>query len=191
MGLEDLAMFRSILESVVLYPSDAVSAERMLEEAAGCKGIVYIRTNRGGTPVIYDNNESFPIGGSKVLRKSDKDAATLVGAGMTLHEALAAHEELNKEGVAVRVIDLYSVKPLDEKTLKDAATSTRLIVTVEDHYPQGGIGEAVKSVLSGSSTPVYSLAVTKRPKSGKTGELLDFEGISSKAIVKAVKERPK
>jgi transketolase len=189
MALEDLAMFRSILESVVLYPSDAVSAERLVEAAAGYKGMVYIRTNRGGTPVLYDKNEPFPIGGCKVLRKSDKDKATLVGAGMTLHEALAAHDQLKKEGIAVRVIDLYSVKPLDEKTLQEAARETRLLVTAEDHYPEGGIGEAVKSVLSGSSTPVYSLAVRKKPKSGKPGELMDYEEISSKAMVKRVKEQ--
>ena len=188
MGLEDLAMFRSILESVVLYPCDAVSAERLVEEAAKHTGIVYIRTTRGGTPVIYDLKETFPIGGSKILRKSDHDAATVVGAGITLHEALRAHEELKKENVPIRVIDLYSIKPLDEKALREAARETRFIVTVEDHYPDGGIGEAVKSVLSGLSTPVYSLAVQKRPKSGKPGELLEYEGISSKAIVKRIRE---
>ena len=191
MALEDLAMFRSVLKSVVLYPSDAVSAERLLEEAASCKGMVYIRTNRGGTPVIYDKNERFPIGGCKVLRRSDKDKATLIGAGMTLHEALAAYEELKRGDIAVRVIDLYSVKPLDEKTLREAAHDTRFFVTAEDHYPEGGIGDAVKSALSGSSTPVYSLAVGNKPKSGKPGELLDFEGISGKAIVEEIKKRLK
>ncbi len=108
---------------------------------------------------------------------------------MTLHEALAAYETLKKEGIAVRVIDLYSVKPLDEKTLREAAQNTRLVITVEDHYPEGGIGDAVKSALTGLATPVHSLAVTKKPMSGKPGELLDYEGISSKAIVKAIKER--
>jgi transketolase len=189
MALEDLAMFRAILKSVVLYPSDAVSAERLVEEAAGYKGIVYIRTNRGGTTVLYDKSETFPIGGCKVLKKSHKDEATLIGAGMTLHEALAAYEQLKKQGIAVRVIDLYSVKPIDEGALREAARETRLIVTAEDHYPEGGIGEAVKSVLSGSSTAVYSLAVRKKPMSGKPGELMDFEEISSKAIIKTVKER--
>jgi len=123
------------------------------------------------------------------LRISDHDVATVVGAGITLHEALTAHEELKNENVPIRVIDLYSIKPLDEKTLREAARETRFIVTVEDHYPDGGMGEAVKSVLSGSATPVYSLAVEKRPKSGKPGELLDYEGISSRAILKSVKER--
>ncbi len=191
MALEDIAMFRSILHSVVLYPSDAVSAERLVEEAAEHQGIVYIRTTRGGTPVIYDAKETFPIGGSKTLRRSDKDSATIIGAGVTLHEALKAYDELKKEGIAVRVIDLYSVTPLDEKTLKEGAQDTHFVVTVEDHYPGGGIGEAVKSALSGLPTPVYSLAVTKKPKSGKPAELLDYEGISSKAIVKEVKEKLK
>jgi transketolase len=112
----------------------------------------------------------------------------VVGAGITLHEALKAHEELKKENVPIRVIDLYSIKPLDEKTLREAARETSFIVTVEDHYPDGGLGEAVKSVLSGLSTPVYSLAVKKIPKSGKPGELLEYEGISSKAIVKRIRE---
>ena len=143
----------------------------------------------GGTPVIYDNNDTFPIGGSKTLRKSDRDQVTLIGAGVTLHEALAAYEELKREDIIVRVIDLYSVKPVDEKTLLAAARETRFLITVEDHYPAGGIGEAVKSVLSGSSAPVYSLAVTRKPKSGKPGQLRDYEGISSKAIVMQVREK--
>jgi len=189
MALEDIAMFRSILNSVVLYPSDAVSCERLVEAAAEHHGIVYLRTNRGGTPVIYGPDEAFPIGGAKTLRRSDQDRATLIGAGMTLHEALAAHDELKAVGIPVRVIDLYSVKPLDEKTLLQAAQETGLIVTVEDHYPAGGLGEAVQAALSGTSTPVHALAVTRKPRSGKPEELLDFEGISSKAIVKAVKEK--
>jgi transketolase len=189
MALEDIAMFRSILDSVVLYPCDAVSTERLVEEAARRKGIVYIRTTRGGTPVIYDMEETFPVGGSKILRQSEKDLATVVAAGITLHQALSAYETLEKENIPVRVIDLYSVKPLDVGTLVEAAEHTRFLVTVEDHYPAGGLGEAVKGVLSGSSTPVYSLAVTNRPKSGKPAELLDYEGISSRAIVREVKER--
>ena len=189
MALEDLAMFRSILKSVVLYPSDAVSCEKLVEGAAEHTGMVYLRTSRGGTPVIYDNDEAFPIGGSKTVKESDRDRATLIGAGVTLHEALAAYEALKKEDITVRVIDLYSIKPLDEKTLLKAAQQTDFIITVEDHYPAGGLGEAVKSVLSGTPTPVHSLAVTRKPRSGKPGELLDFEEISSKAIVKKVKEK--
>ena len=189
MGLEDIAMFRSILNSVVLYPCDAVSTERLVEEAAKHAGMVYIRTTRGATPVIYNREETFPIGGSKTLMESEKDVATVIGAGVTLYEALSAYETLKEEDVFIRVIDLYSVKPLDITTLRKAAQKTRFIITVEDHYPAGGIGEAVKSVLSGYSTPVYSLAVTKKPKSGKTTELLDYESISRAAIVKEIKEK--
>lgn len=187
MGLEDIAFFRTILNGVVLYPSDAVSAERLVEEAAGHRGIVYIRTTRGGTPVIYDSNEKFPIGGCKVLKKSGQDTAAIVAAGITLHEALKAYDELKNEGISVRIIDLYSIKPVDEKTLRSAAAETNGIITVEDHYPEGGLGEAVRSAFEKSPVPIYSLAVRKKPKSGKPQELLDFEEISHKAIVAKVK----
>jgi transketolase len=187
MGLEDIAMFRTLLDSVVLYPCDAVSAERLVEEAAEHNGIVYIRTTRKGTPVIYDTKERFPIGGCKVLRKSEKDAVTVVGAGVTLHEALAAHDELQKDDVRIRVIDLYSIKPLDQETLRAAADETRALITVEDHFDAGGLGEAVRSALFDVETPIHSLAVRKKPKSGKPAELLDFEGISSRAIVEKVR----
>ncbi len=188
MALEDIAMFRSIVDSVVLYPSDAFSTERMVELAAGHHGIVYIRTTRMATPIVYGPDEAFVIGGSKVLRKSEGDVATIAAAGVTLHEALKAWEELKKEGVPVRVIDLYSIKPLDEATLRDAANSTRFVLTVEDHYPAGGIGEAVRGVFTHTPVPVHSLAVRRRPRSGKPEELLDYEGISHKAIVAKVKE---
>ncbi len=188
MALEDIAMFRSILDSVVLYPSDAVSTERLVEEAARHSGIVYIRTTRMATPILYGPDEAFVIGGSKVLRKSDSDVATVAAAGVTLHEALKAWEELQKEGISIRVIDLYSIKPLDEATLKDATNSTRFVLTVEDHHPAGGIGEAVRDLLTPAAAPVYSLAVRRRPRSGKPDELLDYEGISHKAIAAKVKE---
>ena len=126
------------------------------------------------------------IGGSKVLRKSGKDVATVIAAGVTLHEALKAYEELKKEGISIRVIDLYSIKPLDEATLKEAANETWLLITVEDHYAEGGIGEAVKAFCP--KVPVHSLAVRRKPKSGEPEELLDFEDISHKAIVRTVKE---
>jgi transketolase len=188
MGLEDIAMFRTIQNGVVLYPCDAVSADRLVEEAAKHKGIVYIRTTRMDTPIVYGLNEEFVIGGSKVLRKSDRDVATVVAAGITLHEALKAYDELKKQGILIRLIDLYSVKPPDEKTLRDAATGTDFIITVEDHYPSGGIGEAVRSALAPLMVSIYSLAVHKRPKSGFPQELLDFEEISREAIVTKVKE---
>jgi transketolase len=188
MGLEDIALFRTILNGVVLYPSDVVSTEKLVEEAAKHKGIVYLRTTREDTPVIYRNDEAFRIGGSKVLRRNRRDAATVVGAGITLHEALAAYEELKKDGILICVIDLYSVKPIDVQTLIEAVAATKMIITVEDHYAEGGIGEAVRSALAGTGARVHSLAVRKLPRSGKPRELLDYEEISGAAIVRKVKE---
>ena len=187
MGLEDIAMFRTLLDGVVLYPSDAVSTERLVEAAAACRGIVYIRTTRMATPILYGTGEEFVIGGSKVLRKSPKDVATVVAAGVTLHEALKACAELKRDGIYIRVVDLYSIKPLDEAGLAEAAKATGLLITVEDHYAEGGLGEAVQSALC-SRVPVYSMAVRAKPKSGKPDELLDFEEISHGAIVRKVKE---
>lgn len=188
MGLEDLAFFRTLADCLVLYPCDAVSTEKMVAEGAEYRGLAYIRTTRQGTPVIYEPEEEFPAGGCKVLRSSTSDRATLVAAGITVHEALAAHEELNTMGISVGVIDLYSIKPVDAKTLKTVALETGLIITIEDHYPEGGLGDAVRGALWDSWLPVFSLAVTKRPKSGKPRELLDFEGISAQAIVRKVLE---
>ena len=188
MGLEDIAMFRTLLRSVVLYPSDAVSTEALVEEAAKHEGMVYIRTTRQDTPILYSNDERFPIGGSKTLRSSDKDKATVIAAGITFHEALQAYEELRKENICVRIIDLYSVKPLDAGVLQKAARETEAIIIVEDHFAEGGIGEAVMSALANENVRIHSLAVRKMPKSGKPDELLDYEEISSKAIVRKVKE---
>jgi transketolase len=188
MGLEDIAMFRSVLDSIVLYPSDAVSTEKLVEEMALHEGISYIRTTREGTPVIYGPSENFPIGGSKVLRSSEEDEFTVIAAGITLHEALGAYDKLKKLGIAIRVIDLYSIKPLDKPTLEAASLQTRGLLVVEDHHPEGGIAEAVRSALPACNVPVYSLAVSKVPMSGKPEELLEYEGISKKAIVKKVKE---
>ena len=188
MGLEDIALFRAILGSVVLYPSDAVSTERLVEEMAWHTGMVYLRTTRKDLPILYRNDEAFWIGGSKVLRSNRKDQATVVAAGITLHEALKAYEELKKEGILVRVIDLYSVKPVDVATLRKAAFETGVIITVEDHFAEGGIADAVRTALSKHPVPVHALAVRAMPKSGKPEELLDYEGISWKAIVEAVKK---
>jgi transketolase len=187
MGLEDLAMMRAIIASTVLYPSDAVSAERLVETAARTPGIVYLRTSRPKSPVLYDNDEAFPVGGSKTLRSSPGDAVTLVGAGITLHEALKAHEALAREGIAARVIDLYSVKPVDADTLRRAAAETRGIVTVEDHSAAGGIGEAVLAAVGGR-TRVEVLAVREIPRSGKAAELLKAYGISADAVVAAARK---
>jgi transketolase len=186
MALEDLAMMRAITGATVLYPSDAVSAERLVEAAANTPGLVYIRTSRPKTKVIYSNGEYFPVGQSKTLRSSAKDQATVVAAGVTLPEALAAHEALAREGIAIRVIDLYSVKPVDEATLRKAASETGRIVTVEDHSVCGGIGEAVASVASGLA-PVTMLGVREIPRSGKPGELMKAHGLTADAIVSAVK----
>jgi transketolase len=186
MGLEDLAMFRAILDSVVLYPCDAVSTERLVEAMARHVGISYLRTTRLATPILYGPEEKFPIGGCKVLRQSQQDVVTVVTAGITVFEALKAHDELQNKGLAIRVIDLYSVKPVAEQTLKEAAAATRAIITVEDHYPEGGLGDAVRTALAAVPTPVYSLAVHLKPKTGKPAELLDFEGISKDGIIKKV-----
>jgi transketolase len=186
MGLEDLAMFRTILDGVVLYPSDAVSTEKLVEAAANHQGIVYLRTTRKDTPILYRPDEVFPIGGSKLLRRSGSDRATVVAAGITLHETLAAYDDLKKRGIMIRVIDLYSIKPIDGKALRQAGEETGTIITVEDHFAEGGIGEAVTAALAGRPVPVHILAVRKMPKSGKPDELLDYEEISGKAIVKTV-----
>ncbi len=186
MALEDLAMMRAILGSTVLYPCDAVSAERLTETASRTEGIVYLRTSRPKTPVIYAHDEIFPVGGSKTLISSAHDAVTVVSAGVTLHEALRAAERLAAEGVAVRVIDLYSVKPLDEATLRRAAGETRAIVTVEDHSVCGGIGEAVAAVVAGA-TRVLLLGVRDVPRSATPTELMHMHALDADAIVAAVK----
>jgi transketolase len=187
MGLEDLAMFRAILDSVVLYPSDAVSTEKLVEAVARHKGMVYIRTTRQETPIIYDKSEVFSLGGSKVIKQSKNDLFTVIGAGITLHEALQAYEELKRENIFIRVIDLYSIKPIDQTTLSQAAKSSKAFLTVEDHFAEGGIGEAVRSAITEYHIPVYSLAVKKMPKSGRPDELLDYEEISRKAIISKIR----
>ena len=188
MGLEDLAMFRSMLDSVVLYPCDAVSAEKLVEGAAEHEGLVYLRMSRPKTPVIYETDEEFPIGGSKTLRSSDDDQVTVISAGYILHEALAACEKLEEEGISVRLIDLYSVKPLDRASLLKAAKETGAIVVAEDHYPEGGIGEAVCSALGGEDVRLEHLAVTKKPGSAPPEELLADQGIDSQSIASTVRK---
>lgn len=186
MGLEDLAMMRAISGSTVLYPSDAVSAERLVEAAVHTPGLVYIRTSRPKTKVLYQNHEYFPVGQSKTLRTSAQDRVTLVGAGVTLYEALAAHQILAAEGIAARVIDLYSVKPIDVETLQKAARETRVIVTAEDHSVCGGIGEAVAAVVSGLAR-VEILGVREMPRSGKPAELLELHRLTAPAIADAAR----
>lgn len=185
MGLEDIAMFRTVLGSTILYPCDAVSAERLTDQAVKTRGIVYLRATRSKTPVIYSNHEEFPLGGSKTLRSSASDDLTIVAAGVTVHEALAAYEKLKSEEVRARVIDAYSVKPLDVDTLSRSARETGRLLVVEDHWKDGGLGDAVAGAI-GSLAPIYRLAVTKLPHSGDPEELLDLQGISRRAIEERV-----
>ncbi|MBI2898856.1 MAG: transketolase [Planctomycetes bacterium] len=181
MGLEDLAMFRALLGTTVLYPSDAVSAERLTCAAAKTPGIVYLRMSRPKTKVLYDLTETFPVGGSKTW--GDGRDAAIVAAGVTLHEALAAQAELEKSGVRVRVLDAYSVKPIDEAAIRKARAETRGIVVVEDLSACGGLGVAVAAVAG----PVEMLAIREIPRSGKPRELMERYGIASDSIAAAVR----
>jgi transketolase len=189
MGLEDLAMFRAIPGSTVLYPADAVAAERLTEECARRPGICYLRTSRPKKPVLYGNGEQFPVPGFKVLRQSQNDRITIIGAGVTLYEALKARDELKATGTAVRVIDLYCVKPLDVAALAAHVRATGgQLITVEDHYAEGGLGEAVIAGLceaGAAPQAVRRLAVDRVPHSGPPEELLDAFGISTRHIVAA------
>ena len=188
MGLEDLALFRALPECVVLYPADGNATDACVLLAGRHRGLVYIRTTRMKTPALYGPDEAFTVGGLKVLRSGDRDALTIVAAGITLHEALAAHDELAGHGVAVRVIDLYSVKPVDGAALLDAARATgnRLLV-VEDHYPAGGLGDAVREAVSAAGVMVHHLAVREIPHSGPPQKLLERYGSGRGAIVAAVR----
>ena len=191
MALEDLAMMRAVHGSTVLYPSDATSTAGLVREMAERTGVVYMRTTRGAYPVLYGPDEAFPIGGAKVVRSSSHDQVTLVGAGVTLHNCLAAADQLGRDGIAARVVDLYSVKPIDTETLVTAAAATgdRLVV-VEDHYPAGGIGSAVLEALNDAGHParLVHLAVRGLPGSGTPAELMDAAGISTGHVVQAARE---
>ncbi|NEB21992.1 transketolase [Streptomyces coelicoflavus] len=189
MGLEDLAMMRAIHGSTVLYPCDANQAARLVAEMAGLEGIRYLRTSRGESKVIYGPGEEFPVGGSKVLRSSDADRLTVVAAGVTLHEALAAADALKADGIPVRVIDLYSVKPVDRATLRAAAEETGCLVTVEDHRREGGIGDAVLDAFTdGRPVPrLVRLAVTTMPGSATPAEELHGAGIDAESIEAAAR----
>ena len=201
MALEDLSMMRAVFGSTVLYPSDGISTARLVDKMADQEGISYMRTTREKTPILYKADDTFEIGGSKVLKQSKDDKATIIACGITLHEGLKAYDLLQKEGINVRVIDLYSVKPVDENTIRTAAKETGALIVVEDHWPEGGIGDAVLNVFAfsqkyrsstsnngGTSYPkIVKLAVNAMPGSGAPEELLDAAGISAKHIVEAVK----
>ena len=192
MALEDLAMFRAIHGSGVFYPSDAVSTERLTETMARRSGINYLRTSRPKTAILYSKDEKFPVPGFKVVRKSEQDKVTVIGAGITVHEAIKAAEELKGKGTAIRVVDLYCVKPLEGKAIAAELQATGgKLVTVEDHWPEGGVGEAVLTALAeaGVSPSKYKmLAVRDMPHSGKPDELVDAFGISARHIVAAVNQ---
>lgn len=190
MGLEDIAMFRSIPGSTVFYPSDAVSTERAVEIAANTKGICFIRTSRPNTAVLYKNNEIFVAGKAKIVKSTSKDQVLVIGAGITVHEAIKASEELAKTGVNVRVLDPFTIKPIDaEAIIKNAKEVGGRVVTVEDHYPEGGLGEAVVSAVSlERNIVVKKLAVSTVPRSGPPAVLIDAFGISARAIQIAVQE---
>ncbi|MFB7510912.1 transketolase [Streptomyces broussonetiae] len=189
MGLEDLAMFRALYGSTVLYPCDANQTAHLVAAMAGLDGIRYLRTSRGATPVIYGPGEEFPVGGSKTLRAGEEDRLTVVAAGVTVPEALAAADRLAEDGIRVRVIDLYSVKPADAATLRRAAEETGCLLTVEDHHPEGGLGDAVAEVFSdGRAVPrLVRLAVRTMPGSAAPDEQLNAAGIDAAGIVDAAR----
>jgi len=189
MGLEDIAMMATQPGMTVLYPSDATCMYRLVEAAADHKGMVYLRAGRPKSPVLYGPEERFPIGGSKIIRQSETDTLSIVAAGVTLFEALKAHDQLKAAGISVRVIDLYSIVPIDRATLLDSARATAdRILTVEDHYAHGGLGDAVLSAVGTEGVRVHKLAVRAIPHSGKPDELVDHFGIGARSIVEAAKQ---
>ena len=189
MGLEDIAMMGAQPGVTVLYPSDGTCTYRLVEAAAQHKGMVYIRAGRPKSPVLYGSEERFHIGGSKVLRQSASDVVTIAAAGVTLFEALKAYDQLKASGIAVRVIDLYSIVPIDRTTLLDSARATHdRMLTVEDHYAHGGLGDAVLGAVGTEGIKVHKLAVRVIPHSGKPDELVDHFGIGARSIVEAVKQ---
>jgi transketolase len=186
MALEDLAMMRAEPNMTVLYPSDAMSTERLLELMAYHPGPAYMRTSRPKTPVIYGPNEPFAIGGLKILRESATDTATVIGAGVTVFEALKAYDQLQKTGTSIRVVDLYSLQPIDSRSLLRCARETKRIITVEDHYAAGGVGDAVAAAVAAEGFTVERLCVREIPRSGTPEQLIDHYGISARHIVAAV-----
>jgi transketolase len=189
MALEDIATFRAVHGSTVLHPCDGNQTAKLVAAMADLEGISYIRTLRPSMPILYGPDEEFPIGGSRTLRSSGDDEITLVGCGITVHEALRAADALAGEGIAARVIDCYSLKPIDGSTLSEAAAATGRIVTVEDHWPEGGLGEAVLSALAehGAQAQVKRLAIRDMPRSGKPAELMAAYGIDAEAIAAAAR----
>lgn len=189
MGLDDIAMMRAMPGSTVFYPSDAVSTEKLVRTASIINGITYIRTTRPKTPIIYDNDEEFPIGDFKIVKESKNDKCVIVGAGITLHKALEAHEKLKKTGINTAVIDCYSVKPFNHKKfLRFVKKHGKKVVTVEDHYIEGGIGEMINSGINNADVESFSLAIKEIPHSGKPEVLMKKYKIDSAGVIRAVKK---
>jgi transketolase len=189
MAVEDLAMFRSLNGSTVLYPADGTSTVKLVVAMCDLPGISYLRTTREATPSLYGSAEDFPIGGSKTLASSDHDDVTLIGAGVTLHAAMAGAERLSADGVTSRVIDAYCVKPVDVGTIRRAMAETGTLIVVEDHRVEGGLGDAVLDALAGGGAiggQVVKLGVRDLPGSGTPDELRAWAGIDGDAIVAAV-----
>jgi transketolase len=190
MGLEDLSLMRAVYGSTVLYPCDANQTAQLVRQMIDLPGISYLRTTRGATPVIYPAGEQFPVGGSKVVRHSDQDQAAVIAAGVTVHEALQAYEQLKEASIPIRVIDAYSVKPIDRETLYCAARDAGgNVIVVEDHWPQGGLGDAVLEVLAATRVhgwQVIKLAVRDMPGSGTPEQLRAAAGIDANHIVQGV-----
>lgn len=191
MALEDLAMMRAVCGSTVLYPCDANQTAQLVGQMSTLRGISYLRTTREKTPIIYPSSETFPLGGSKMVRQSEQDRVAVIAAGITVHEAMKAHDQLRKEGIAIRVVDAYSVKPIDKAALRQAAQATAgKLVVVEDHWPEGGLGDAVLDAFTGVSIrppTVVKLAVAQMPGSGTPAQLLHAAGIGAEAIAQAVR----
>mgnify|MGYP006272389745 CR=1 FL=1 len=187
MGLEDEAMMRAVFGTVVVSPADAVSAEKLLSELHKQSGISYMRTIRGKTPILYDNDEPFPLGASKVHGNSENPAGTVVAAGITVHEALKARTKLAEEGIEIVVLDVYSVKPIDEEQIKEVADRSKFLIVAEDHYPEGGLAEAVALAAEGRA-PVYAQAVHKLPHSGGSAELLAEQRLDAEGIAARIRE---
>ncbi len=191
MGLEDLAQYRAVFGSTVLYPCDANQTAQLVSLLADQKGISYLRTTRGNTPVIYGPDETFRVGGSKVVRSSDADQVLVVSAGITLHQALEAAETLAGEGISVRVLDCYSVKPVDASGLREAARAAgNKVITVEDHWPEGGLGDAVLDAFADADDHprIIKLAVREMPTSGKPDQLLAAAGLDADHIADAARK---
>ena len=191
MALEDLAMMRAVYGSTVLYPCDANQTAALVEQMADLHGISYLRTTREKTPILYSPGELFPVGGSRVVKRGDNDRVGVIAAGITVHEAMKAYDKLKAGGIEIRIIDAYSVKPIDKTTLQETVKAMGgKLVTVEDHWPEGGLGDAVLDALATeplNNLRVVKLAVKDMPGSGTPAELMHAAGIDADAIIQAVK----